>query len=35
MEENGIKIVPASSEDYFSISVQTTTAQIDLTLELK
>ena len=34
MEENGIKIVPASSEDYFSISVQTTTAQIDLTLEL-
>lgn len=34
MEENGIKIEPACSEDYFSINVQTTTSQIDLTLEI-
>ncbi len=34
MEENGIKIEPICSEDYFSINVQTTTAQIDLTLEI-
>ena len=34
MEENGIKIEPASSEDSFIINVQTTTAQIDLTLEI-
>lgn len=34
MEENGIKIEPSISEDYFEISVQTTTAQIDLTLEI-
>lgn len=34
MEENGIKIEPSCNEDYFSISVQTTTAQVDLTLEI-
>lgn len=34
MEENGIKIEPSCGEDYFTIDVQTTTAQIDLTLEL-
>lgn len=34
MEENGIKITPACSEDYFVVDVQTTTAQIDLTLEI-
>lgn len=34
MEENGIKIEPTSSEDYFAINVQTTTARIDLTLEI-
>lgn len=34
MEENGIKIEPASSEDSFIINVQTTTAQINLTLEI-
>lgn len=34
MEENGIKIEPSCSEDYFEINVQTTTAQIDLTLEI-
>ncbi len=34
MEENGIKIEPACGEDYFTINVQTTTAQIDLTLQL-
>ena len=34
MEENGIKIEPASSEESFIINVQTTTAQIDLTLEI-
>lgn len=34
MEENGIQIEPSISEDYFSINVQTTTAQIDLTLEI-
>jgi len=34
LEENGIKINPVSSEDYFLLSVQTTTAQIDLTLEI-
>lgn len=34
MEENGIKIEPSMSEDYFAISVQTTTSQIDLTLEI-
>lgn len=34
MEENGIQISPACSEDYFVINVQTTTAQIDLTLEI-
>lgn len=33
MEENGIKIEPSVSEDYFTINVQTTTSQIDLTLE--
>ncbi len=34
MEENGIHISPECSEDYFAINVQTTTAQIDLTLEI-
>jgi len=34
MEENGIEILPSADEDYFSISVKTTTAQIDLALEL-
>lgn len=34
MEENGIQISPECSEDYFAINVQTTTAQIDLTLEI-
>ena len=34
MEQNGIKIEPTCSEDYFAINVQTTTAQIDLTLEI-
>ncbi|MCQ2754019.1 MAG: insulinase family protein [bacterium] len=34
MEENGIIIVPGESEDYFSINIQTTTAQIDLTLDI-
>ena len=34
MEENGIQIEPACSEDYFAVNVQTTTAQIDLTLEI-
>lgn len=34
MEENGIKIEPTCGEDYFTINVQTTTSQIDLTIEL-
>ncbi len=34
MEENGIKIEPTCGEDYFTINVQTTTAQIDLTMEI-
>ena len=34
MEENGVQIEPACSEDYFVVNVQTTTAQIDLTLEI-
>lgn len=34
MEENGIQIEPECSEDYFAINVQTTTSQIDLTLEI-
>ena len=34
MEENGIKIIPTCNEDYFKIDIQTTTAQIDLTLEI-
>lgn len=34
MEENGIKIEPTCGEDYFTINVQTTTAQIDLTFEI-
>ncbi len=34
MEENGIQIEPSASEDYFTVNVQTTTAQIDLTLEI-
>ena len=34
MEQNGIKIEPVSLEDYFAINVQTTTAQIDLTMEI-
>ena len=34
MEENGIKIEPSCGEDCFTINIQTTTARIDLTLEL-
>lgn len=34
MEENGIKIEPVCNEDYFSVNVQTTTAQIELTIEI-
>ena len=34
MEQNGIKISPSSSEDYFSVDIQTTTSQIDLTLDI-
>ncbi len=34
MEENGIKIEPSCEEDYFVIEVQTTTAQIDKTLDI-
>lgn len=34
MDENGIQINPLCSEDLFSIDVQTTTSQIDLTLEI-
>ena len=34
MEESGIKISPNCNEDYFTINVQTTTSQIDLTLEI-
>ncbi len=34
MEENGIKIEPTCSDDVFLIKIQTTTAQIDLTIEI-
>ena len=34
MDENGIKIQPVCDEDTFTINVQTTTSQIDLTLEI-
>ena len=34
LDENGIKIEPSCSEDYFIIDVQTTTAKIDKTLEI-
>ena len=34
MEENGIKIEPACSEDYFIVNVQTTKSQLDLTFEI-
>lgn len=34
LDENGIIINPSCSEDYFVINVQTTTAQIDKTLEI-
>lgn len=34
MDENGIHIEPSCSEDYFEVDIQTTTAQIDLTLSL-
>jgi len=34
MDENGIEITPACDSDYFIINVQTTTAQIDKTLEI-
>lgn len=34
MDESGIKISPACTEDYFVINVQTTTSQIDLTLDI-
>ena len=34
LDENGIHIEPYCSEDYFVINVQTTTAQIDKTIEI-
>ena len=34
MEENGIKITPTCDSDFFTINVQTTTAQIEKTLEI-
>ena len=34
LDENGIKIAPACSEDYFVIDIQTTTAKIDKTLDI-
>ena len=34
LDENGIKIEPTCSEDYFVIDVQTTTAKIDKTLDI-
>ena len=34
MDESGIKISPDCAEDYFVINVQTTTSQIDLTLDI-
>lgn len=34
LDENGIKIDTSCSEDFFSIDVQTTTSQIDRTLEI-
>ena len=34
LEEDGIKIAPSCSEDFFIINIQTTTAQIDKTLEI-
>ena len=34
LDENGIQIFPSSSADYFSIDVQTTTRQLDKTLEI-
>ena len=34
MEENGIKIEPRCGEDAFIINVQTTTSQIDLTIDV-
>lgn len=34
MEENGIRIKPSCSEDFFEIDIQTTTAQLDLTLDI-
>ena len=34
MEENGIKIKPQCGEDYFKIDLQTTTSQVDLSLEI-
>ena len=34
LDENGIQIEPTCSEDYFSIDVQTTTAQIEKTIDI-
>ena len=34
LDENGIIIEPGCSEDYFVINIQTTTAQIDKTMEI-
>ena len=34
LDENGIQVSPSSSADYFSIDVQTTTRQLDKTLEI-
>ena len=34
MEENGIKIIPACSEDMFTLEIQTTTSALETTLEI-
>ena len=34
LDENGIQIAPACGEDFFTINIQTTTAQIDKTLDI-
>ena len=34
MEENGIKIEPSCGEDFFTINIQTTTAKIDLAIDI-
>ena len=34
LDENGIQIAPACGEDFFTVNIQTTTAQIDKTLDI-